>query len=121
VPAGEALKNQGTDLEYTLERKYRGIDLEVFYFNNTQSSSQNCDREGPQVAAGPYHTLLGTTMNWSVGASDSSGVWRVLVVYTDNNVDGLGRGTWLPVDLTYNSSSGKWEGSRAITGSSRVT
>src|SRR5262249_9898984 len=52
--AGEAVKAKNEDPDYSIERKYRGIDLEVFYFNNTEDTTQNCDATGPVLGTGPY-------------------------------------------------------------------
>jgi hypothetical protein len=124
VEAGEALKAQDGDAEYTIQRKYREIDLEVFYFNNTALPTDNCDREGPQLEAGPfggaYHQASGSTIEWAVPASDPSGVWRVVVVLTDNLVDGGGRGTWAPLELA-DDGSGTWRGAKTLGGATRAT
>jgi hypothetical protein len=110
VTAGEALKDQNTDPVYNIERHYRDIDLEVFYFNNAATPGENCDRTGPGISAGTYHALSGNTVNWSIPVTDVSGVWRVVVVYNDGNVDGLGRGSWIPIELT-DDGTGTWRGS----------
>ena len=48
-----ALKDQITDPTYSIQRIYRDVDLEIFYYNNLADSSQNCDREGPELEPGP--------------------------------------------------------------------
>ena len=102
VVTGEAVKPEATDPVYTIERLYRGIDLEVFYYNNPYDGAGNCDREGPLLGAGPYdgeyHRLEGDTLTWSVPASDDGGVWRVVVVYNDNTTSD-GQGAWVPIEL----------------------
>ena len=50
------------------------------------------------------HTMNGLTAEFSVEAADASGVYRVVVVYTD------GQATWQSLDLAYNGTSGMWEG-----------
>src|SRR5258708_35175978 len=84
--------------------RYRNVDLEVFYFNNRTSSTDNCGRTGPSLGTGPfggdYHQLSGSTISWAVPATDSSGVWRVLIVYTTNTVDSKQRRTWTPLELS---------------------
>jgi subtilisin-like proprotein convertase family protein len=123
IPAGEAVKNQDADPSYTIERRYRSIDLEALYFNNTLLPGQNCDRTGPALGAGPfggaYHQVDGASITWAVPASDASGVWRVLVVVNDNATSG-GQGVWSPLELTDNGS-GTWVGSRAFGVTPRVT
>jgi hypothetical protein len=120
VNAGEAL--QGPDLEYSLQRRYRSVDLEVLYFNDpTPESVSNCDRLGPVFGSGPYHTVVGPQVSWRVEATDAgTGVWRVLVVYTDNHVDGSGRGRWVPLELE-GQGDGTWTGRVTLPGVSRVT
>jgi IPT/TIG domain/Galactose oxidase, central domain/Kelch motif/Peptidase family C25/S-layer homology domain len=124
VSAGEALKSHASDPTFTIERLYRGIDLEVFYFNNTNCPADNCDRTGPSLGQGPfggqYHQAVGTTIQWAVPATDPSRVWRVLVVYNTNSVDGQQQGTWLPLELV-GDTSGTFRGSTTISGSALVT
>jgi hypothetical protein len=127
VSAGEALRAQDLpDAPYSVQRTYREIDLEVFYFNNTTPGGQgNCDRTPPDLAggfaAGAYHQVLGDRIEWAVNASDGgdpAAVWRVLVVST-LNADGDAIGAWEPLELE-NDGSGTWRGSRSMEGS-RVT
>jgi len=124
VAAGEAVKNQTADPVYSIARRYRTIDLEVYYFNNQSTPSDNCDRSGPALGTGPYsgeyHQKSGSTLNWAVPASDPSGVWRVVIVYNTNAVDGLGRGTWTPLDLI-NDGTGTFRGNISVNGVSRLT
>jgi hypothetical protein len=124
VVAGEAVKPEATDPVYTIQRLYRGIDLEVFYYNNSYDGAGNCDRQGPLLGAGPhdgeYHRLDGDTLTWSVPASDDGGVWRVVAVVNDNTADG-GQGSWVPTELEYDEGSGTWRGNRDITGVDRLT
>ncbi|MCP3912129.1 MAG: DUF11 domain-containing protein, partial [Actinomycetia bacterium] len=123
VTTGEVLKDQESDPTYSTQRLYRNVDLEIFYFNNTADSTQNCDRVGPQLEPGPfgddYHQVIATTVEWAVPATDDAGVWRVVVVYNDGSVDGEGRGRWTPVELA--DDGGTWRGSVEVTGSSRLT
>jgi len=125
VVAGESLKSDPLLPEDDTERRYREIDLEVFYFNDTGTPGANCDREGPSFGTGPfsgsYHQTQGPEVSWSVPVSDAAGVWRVLVVYTDNEVDGSGRGEWTPLELEDPDLDGTWTGSVTLPGASQVT
>lgn len=124
LTAGEAVKNQTSDVNYSIARRYRNIDLEVFYYNNQTAPSSNCDRNGPSLGPGPfggqYHQVSGSTISWAVPATDPAGVWRVLIVYNANAVDGQGRGTWTPLDLT-NDGTGTYRGNVTISGTPRAT
>lgn len=51
------------------------------------------------------HTLEGLTARFSVAASDTNDIYRVLVTYDDLS------GTWNSLDLSKNATSGAWEGS----------
>ncbi|MCP3975578.1 MAG: DUF11 domain-containing protein, partial [bacterium] len=122
VTTGELLKDQVSDPVYNLQRLYRDLDLEIFYFNNTTDSSQNCDRSGPQLGPGPfsgeYHEISATTVEWAVPANDEAGVWRVIVVYDDGTVDSQGRGRWQPLELM--DDGGIWRGSVSVPGPLRL-
>ncbi|MCP4660141.1 MAG: hypothetical protein GY856_32465, partial [bacterium] len=113
LATGETLRTPATAI-YDVERLYQDVDLEVLYFNNTQGGAGNCDRLGPELLCGssddPCHEAVGPTIEWAVPATDDGGVWRVLVVYTDNTVDADGRGTWVPLELTADGT-GTWRGS----------
>jgi hypothetical protein len=123
--AGEAVKATAADLDYTVERLYQDIGLEVFYFNDTTSPTNNCDRTGPLLGDGPhdgaYHQLDGGIVSWEVPASDDAGVWRVVVVATDNTVDANGFGSWSPIELEDPDDDGRWTGSLDIAGIARLT
>jgi len=125
LAAGEAVKASAADLDYTMERLYQDIGLEVFYYNDTAAPFNNCDRTGPLLGAGPfggaYHLLDGETVSWEVPASDDAGVWRVVVVATDNTVDGGGVGRWSPIELEDLDGDGRWTGSLDMTGVARLT
>ena len=49
LTAGEALKPEDGDTVYSIARRYRTMDLEVFYFNNRTTPTNNCDRTGPEL------------------------------------------------------------------------
>jgi len=123
--AGEAVKADAADLYYTAERLYRGIDLEVFYYNNTAEPSNNCDRNGPLLGDGPfagkYHQTDGDTLWWEIPASDDAGVWRVVVVTTDNTVDYQDIGYWIPIELEDEDGDNSWTGSMDVGGIDRLT
>lgn len=120
VTVGEALKNETSDLTYSIARRYRNVDLEVFYFNNRNAPTENCDRTGPSLGTGPYHQVSDTTITWAVPASDPAGVWRVLVVYNSNTVDGSSHGRWTPLDLT-DDGSATFRGSADVVDTNRLT
>jgi uncharacterized repeat protein (TIGR01451 family) len=123
VGAGEAVKGQEAEPRYSIERRYRGIELEVYYYNDTLAPSSNCDRAGPALGTGPfggaYHRASGTTVEWAVPATDPSGVWRVVVVANDNRTDAAGRGAWSPVELV--EDGGTWRGSLSVAGAATIT
>ena len=123
VGAGEAVKDEAAEPRYSIERRYREIELEVYYYNDTLAPSSNCDREGPVLGTGPfggaYHRASGATVEWAVPATDASGVWRVVVVANDNRTDAAGRGVWSPVELV--EDGGTWRGSLSVSGASTLT
>lgn len=98
-------------LEPTIHRLHRKVDLELFYYNNTVDGGGNCDRTGPQIGDGPYHTVDGATVRWAVPASDEGGVWRAVAVYDDEATD-----RWVPLELAYDASSDRWEGELTYPG-----
>jgi hypothetical protein len=124
VTAGEAVKNQDSDLLYSIARRYRNVDLEVFYFNNQTAPTQNCDRDGPALSTGPYggryHQVMSGAVAWAVPATDPAGVWRVLAVYTTNTVDAQSRGRWSAVELV-NDGTGTFRGSAPLSAGIRLT
>lgn len=105
INAGEVVDSDGVDsdipgdgkLEYKIQRIYPEIDVEVFYFNDTVTAANNCDREGPEILPGfgngSYHQLVDATLEWAVEATDPlatagvepGGVWRVVVVWDDGS------------------------------------
>ncbi|MCP4664093.1 MAG: hypothetical protein GY856_52585, partial [bacterium] len=125
VTAEEVLKDQETNLTYSIERHYREVELEVFYFNNSQDALENCDRTGPVLASGPhdgdYHLVRGREITWTVPATDEAGVWRVVVVVNDGTVDDRNRGTWEPLELRDEDGTGTWRGSLPVSGVSQLT
>ena len=112
-----SLQNSGPDAEKTRMTVYTG-----YYDEGTQNNfdgigfvvyySNSADRQDPVIAdpglSGALHTLNGLVASFSVGVSDSSGVFRVTIAYTD------GQGQWKSLDLSYNSTSGRWEGALEV-------
>ena len=86
------------------ERHFDQIGFVVYYSNSGDSTKPEITDPG---AAG-FHTMSGLTANFSVEVLDASGVYRVLVAYTD------GLDQWNSLDLAYNGSSGMWEGQLAV-------
>ncbi len=129
LPLGELLKAEASDPEYTIERIYREVDVEVFYYNNTLDGEGNCDREGPELGEGPfggdYHHSSGATIEWEVSVSDDAdgadGVWRVVVVHNDDTVNAESRGAWVPLELERDPGTDRWRGSVSLPGTSRLT
>ncbi|MEE8522354.1 MAG: hypothetical protein V3T72_00355, partial [Thermoanaerobaculia bacterium] len=125
VAAGEALRPPGDgEGSFSIQRTYREIDLEVFYFNDTSEPARNCDRSGPALTpaatATAYHQVQGGQIEWAVAAGDLSSVWRVVVVTNDNTVDAAGNGTWIPLELAADSG-GIWRGHLAGIDSELLT
>lgn len=124
ITGGEAVKEQLSDSVYSILRRYRTVDVEVFYFNNRTSPADNCDRSGPSLDAAPfnseYHQLTGSMLSWAVPANDNAGVWRVIVVYNTNTVDAQQQGTWTPLELT-NDGTGTFRGHLRFEIGTRLT
>jgi len=124
VTTGELVKPEESSPEYSIERLYRGVDVEVLYYNNSATGAGNCDRQGPAFDPGPYggeyHQLADGVVTWAVPVTDAGGIWRVVVVATDNTVDGSGQGRWAPYDLV-NDGTGTWRGTLDMTGVTRLT
>ncbi|HUP47767.1 MAG TPA: hypothetical protein VNA04_03155 [Thermoanaerobaculia bacterium] len=124
LAAGEAVKPASGGEVYSIARRYRNIDLEIFYFNNSTTPADNCDRAGPSLDPGPYggqyHQVSDGSVEWAVPATDPAGVWRVVIVYTTNTVDGEGRGRWTALDLA-NDGAQTFHGSAGMSGVSRLT
>ena len=112
---------QEGDPQYTIERIYRTVDLEAYYFNDTKTCRNNCNRSGPILSPGPHHAVAGAEAAFAVGATDPEGVRRVLVVWTDNTTDAQHLGRWQPLELTYDAASQLWKGHITVTRGSRLT
>jgi hypothetical protein len=95
----------------TTHRLHRSVDLEVFYFNNEITGEGNCDRTGPvfdQILV--ESTDNESTLQWSVRATDEGGVWRIVVLFDDEE-----NNRWVPIELEYEAASGRWVGTRAFS------
>jgi hypothetical protein len=85
-----------------LERTYQHLDYEVFY-----SGSE--DWEPPVILVVEANCSSGIA-SFSADVTSDSGMHRVVVAYTD------GSGEWQTVDLAWNGTSERWEGSTPIAG-----
>ena len=113
VPTGELVPDPDTPdaPQSAVHRLYEKVDLEILYFDNPDNPSENCDREGPDFGNGPFHELRGAELSFSVPASDPSGVWRLVVVWDDDEA-----GRWRPLELDYDAVSDTWTGSLDVAG-----
>ena len=137
--AGEVLKASESDPAYDVQRVYRNVDLELFYFNNPDDTAQNCDREGPDIQDGPfaglYHQVDGNLVTWQVpvcdpvdgppSTCDPDEVWRVLLVTNDGTTapDGQGNeiGQWAPLELARIAGTDTWTAELQLAGTGRLT
>lgn len=119
VTAAELVQGVGDPPSWS-ELLYRRLDVEVFYFNNTNAPTENCDRDGPALRDGPHHRVASTVIEWAMEASDPAGVWRVLVVY-DHGPDAVGRGSWMPLELSDDDQDGVWRGSIKVAEGAQLT
>lgn len=118
LQSGEVFRSNGS-VDYDVQRLYTDMEVEVYYFNNTNQPSDNCDRIGPSLEPGPfggdYHEALGSLVRWQVPATDNlggiDGVWRVVVVWDDtiNN-------QWRSLELADDDGDGVWEGELRVPG-----
>jgi hypothetical protein len=91
------------DSSTNVETIFNTMNFSVYYSNSTDKTPPTIVDPG---VGNNLHTLNGTLCKFSVSASDSdSGIYRVIVTYTD------GISQWNSIDLNYNSSNSKWEGS----------
>jgi hypothetical protein len=80
-------------------RLYSSMDLDLYY-------SASTDYEPPEILVSQGLCNPGSgTVHLKVGATDISGVERVVAAYTD------GSGQWDSVDLSFDISWDKWTGS----------
>jgi len=121
VVAGESVA-EGAGEPFTVHRLFLDLELEVFYFNDGGLGG-NCDREGPDLPAPApgesYHEVMGDELSWAVPASDTAGVWRVVVVY-DVGAASDGTGSWEALELA-DDGTGTWRGSLAVPGIAQLT
>lgn len=85
----------------SVETRFNQMGFVIYYSNSTDKTAPAITDPG---GGGVLHTMSGLAANFSVQASDASGVYRVVVVYTDKV------SAWKSFDLTYNSGTGRWEG-----------
>ncbi|MEM8931697.1 MAG: hypothetical protein AAGE94_11020 [Acidobacteriota bacterium] len=110
------------DGEWTIQRRYESIDLELFYYSSLADQARGCDVTGPRVVAA--HAVSGSTIAWTVHpiqTGEIDDIWRVVVVWNDNSVDAQGRGRWQPVELELNASGDAFEGSLDVFGSQKLS
>lgn len=121
--AGETVWDEGTE-SYSIHRNYVETSLEYLYFNNTSNGLGNCDRQGPTITARQHNarvTPAGKQVDFVVDAFDADfdtgqrrGIWRVVVVFTDEVVDAEGRGAWIPLELAFDPVTSKWVGTASL-------
>ncbi|HNQ77663.1 MAG TPA: C25 family cysteine peptidase [Acidobacteriota bacterium] len=92
------------------ETLFDTVGFSVYYSNSSDKTAPSFP--SPPAEGGDYHTLTGTNCAFSVQASDAgTGLYRVLVTYSDNTA------SWQSLDLAYNGSSSRWEGSLTLSNS----
>ncbi|MCP4592116.1 MAG: hypothetical protein GY842_15385, partial [bacterium] len=111
--------------DYSILKLHRHVDLEVFYLPESGAGNPSCDQAGPIFGpaldgSDDYHDLEDDLLHWKVPMFDTSGVWRVLLVYDDNTVDAQGYGRWQPLELV-EESPGVWSASLQLTDTSHVS
>lgn len=122
VTTGEVLAAGPDDPELSIERHAESVTIEALYFNNTVNGEGNCDRQGPRLGAPPFegafHRRVGSSIEWSVPATDEAGVWRVVVVYDATPLSARD-GAWIPIDLS-RDDDGTWRGGLSTIGFERL-
>lgn len=135
VPTGDTLVSGDVGVggpvepsDYDIQRVYEVIDVELFYFNNPNNPTENCDRQGPgnlQPGEGPfdgrYHETNGSTLSWQIPVTDDAGVWRVVVVYDIRSATEVQDGEWQHLELTYDATLGAWTGEQTFSHGQQVT
>lgn len=90
------------------QRLYDTYELASFYSNSNDITPPTVVDPG----VGGFATVTGTTASFSVQASDAgSGIYRVVVVWRDLLAAPQ---AWRSLDLAYNSTSQRWEGTLAF-------
>ncbi|MBN2383113.1 proprotein convertase P-domain-containing protein [bacterium] len=92
----------------TTELKHNDMQFVIYYSNNPDDDAPIIQDPG----SGGFHTLDGLEAVFTVSASDSSGVYRVLVTYNDKRTQ-----AWKSFELEYDSISGNWTGTLSLMGS----
>ena len=111
VGAGEAVKDQAAEPRYSIERRYREIELEVYYFN--EQSRPPATATGRRAGDGAFRGCL-SPRERADGGVGGPGDGRVGGVARggggERQPDGRGgaRGVWSPVELV--EDGGTWRG-----------
>ena len=84
------------------ETRFNKMNFAMYYSNSADKTSTTITDTGE---TGTLNSLSGLTASFSVPVSDASGVYRVVIAYTDD------QSQWKSLDLALNSTSGIWEGS----------
>jgi hypothetical protein len=102
VPTGESLGDN-----HSIQRRFTKMDFDALYFNNRVDPGENCDNSGPTFLPtdDQYHSVKGNMVSWNVPVEDTSGVWRVVIVYNEAE-----QHQWVPLDLTFDEHSETWKG-----------
>ena len=90
------------------ESLFDRMGFAMYHSNSTDFTEPIITDPGPSPAV--LHTLSGLTANFSVQASDASGIYRVVVAYTDYTSGTSGE--WKSFDLTNTGSA--WVGSLTL-------
>ncbi|NMB99052.1 MAG: hypothetical protein GYA35_02105, partial [Thermoanaerobaculaceae bacterium] len=83
------------------ETIFNTMNFSIYYSNSTDKTPPTIIDPGQ---GNNLHTLNGTLCQFSVEANDASGIYRVIITYTE------GISSWQSLDLSYNPSNLKWEG-----------
>lgn len=84
-----------------IETIFNTMNFSIYYSNSTDKTPPTIIDPGQ---GNNLHTLNGTLCQFSVEANDASGIYRVIITYTE------GISSWQSLDLSYNPSNLKWEG-----------
>lgn len=90
------------DSDSNIETLFNRMNFSIYYSNSNDTTPPTILDPGPN---NNLHTLNGTLCEFSVNASDASGVYRVIITYSDGILE------WQSIDLQYDTSSSLWKGS----------